>query len=197
MEGTSLIVLAGGKSSRMKTNKAFLPIGNASLIETIIHKLEDLFQEVIVVTNDAPLYSHLKVRIVNDIIPEQGPLSGIHAGLIASKFNYSFVLACDMPFVNAALSSYLVSQIEGYDVVVPVISGFYETNCAVYSKNCIPHIESNLQRSIRKVMDFYRNVKVLPVYEKELSRYCKVDQAFFNLNTPHDYKLAQKFFTNS
>ncbi|HHU33458.1 MAG: molybdenum cofactor guanylyltransferase [Zhaonellaceae bacterium] len=192
MEGTSLIVLAGGKSSRMKTNKAFLPIGNAPLIETIIHKLRDSFQEIIVVTNDAPLYSHLKVRTITDIIPKQGPLSGIHAGLIASKFNYSFILACDMPFVNAPLSSYLVRQAEGCDVVVPVISGFYETTCAVYSKNCLPYIESNLKRGVRKVLDFYRNVKVLAVYEKELSRYCKVDQAFLNLNTPHDYKLAQR-----
>lgn len=192
MERTSLIILAGGKSSRMKTNKAFLPINGTPLIESIIHKLRNSFLEVIVVTNDVPLYSHLKARIVTDIIPGCGPLSGIHAGLTVSNCNYSFVLACDMPFVDPRLAKYLVSLTPGYDVVVPVVKGFYETSCAIYAKSSIPHIESNLNRGIRKVIDFYRDVKILPVYEKELSKYCKVDQAFINLNTPHDYKLAQR-----
>lgn len=52
MENTSLVVLVGGKSSRVKSNKAFLPPNNTPLSATIIHQLQDLFQEVVVVTND-------------------------------------------------------------------------------------------------------------------------------------------------
>lgn len=192
MERTSMIVLAGGKSSRMKTNKAFLPFKNTPLIETIINKLRDSFFEVIVVTNTVSLYSHLKARIVSDIIPECGPLSGIHAGLMASTCHYNFVLACDMPFVDVELVQYLISLAPGYDVVVPVVGGFYETSSAIYAKSCIPYIEAHLKRGSHKVINLYSDVKTLPVYEKELSHYCKVDQAFLNLNTPHDYLLAQR-----
>lgn len=192
MMKAGLVILAGGKSSRMKTNKAFLPINNTSLIEIIINKLSSLFLEVIIVSNDVPSYSHLKAKIVPDIIPNRGPLSGIHAGLVNSNYNLNFVVACDMPFVSARLADYLISQANGYDVVVPVVNGYYQTNCAAYAKSCIPYIEDNLEQENRKVICLYSQVKTLPVYEKEVSKYCRVDQAFLNLNTPRDYKLAQK-----
>lgn len=192
MKKSSLIVLAGGKSSRMKTNKAFLPINNTSLIETIINKLSNQFQQVIVVSNDIPSYSHLKAKIVPDIIPNCGPLSGIHAGLVKSNYSLSFVVACDMPFVSINLANHLISLANGFDVVVPIVKENYEALCAVYAKSCIPDIENNLEKGKRKVSSLYKQVKTLPVYEKELSKHCRVDQAFLNLNTPHDYRMAQR-----
>ncbi|AKX95016.1 putative molybdenum cofactor guanylyltransferase [Moorella thermoacetica] len=183
------IILAGGKSSRMGTNKALLPVGAKTMIETIISVLRPLFPEIIVVTNEPELYQHLEVRLVKDIIPAKGPLSGIHAGLSVSPYKYNFVVACDMPFIEPKLISYMVEHADGYDVVVPRAGEYLEPLHAVYSKNCIPFIEDCLKKNVTKIIAFYPEIRLYCLDVEVLRRFGDVTRMFFNLNTPAD--LAQ------
>src|SRR3954469_4803909 len=104
------IILSGGKSSRMGTNKALLKINEKTNIKRITDTLKVLFNDIILVTNDPEDYQFLGVKMVSDHYPGQGPLAGVHAGLLASPHETNFVVACDMPFVSVGLAELLVKK---------------------------------------------------------------------------------------
>lgn len=191
MVNASAIILSGGKSSRMKVNKAFVTIDNQPMIELVIKKLQPLFTEIIVVTNKPEDYSGLGVKTATDLVVGQGPLGGIQAGLIAATNQHSFVMACDMPFVEPALISYLVGESHDYDVVVPQIGDYFEPLHAVYSKNCLETIAACLDRGVHKVYAFYDQVNVKYVGLETLKNLVEPNKVFFNVNTPEDLTRAQ------
>jgi molybdopterin-guanine dinucleotide biosynthesis protein A len=92
------IILAGGKSSRFKANKALAMIESQRLIDRIVAVLASVFPKIILVTNTPEQYKMLGVQMVMDIIPKKGPLSGIHAGLISSPFDPAFRQV--LPFIT-------------------------------------------------------------------------------------------------
>ena len=92
-------VLAGGKSTRMGFDKQLLMADNRRLIERTVETLGNVFEDILLVTNTPALYERLPVRVCSDIYKGMGPLGGIHAALVNARSRYTYVLACDMPFV--------------------------------------------------------------------------------------------------
>ena len=182
------IILAGGKSRRMGSNKAFLKYGDTTFIEHQVMMLRKIFDEIILSANDENAYAGLKLAIVSDVIPEKGPLSGIYAGLSHARSSHAFVIACDMPFINEKLILYLKSQINGYDVVVPQTSRGLEPMHAFYSRNCIQPMHRCLEEGRLRIVDFFSEVKVKVVDEKEFAGLDASLQSLINLNTPDEYK---------
>lgn len=180
------VVLAGGFSSRMGRDKMLLTIENEPLLMRTVKELRSVADEIIVASNHTSRYNLDGVREVADIFPEVGPMGGLHAGLLASKYDAAFVTAGDMPYFTGRLAEYLVSRQAGHDVVVPRIGGQWEPLCAVYSRACIGPIEYCLRAGIRKVFRFYPLVRVLAVDENELAAVGLPADIFFNLNTPAD-----------
>ncbi|WP_432402938.1 molybdenum cofactor guanylyltransferase [Wukongibacter sp. M2B1] len=181
------IILAGGKNSRMNyKNKSFLNVKGKSFIEAILDEVSS-YREKIIVSNKPGLYNYLGVKIVKDIIPGHGPLSGIHAGLINAEYEHSLVLACDMPFVKKKLVDYLGELAEGYDAVVPKSGQHFQPLCAIYSKGCIEAIERCLKNNIYKIIDIYPKIKVRYVNYDELKDFKDIEGIFRNINTPSDY----------
>jgi len=188
----SCIVLAGGESARIGTDKAFLKIGGKTLIEQILEKLLRIGDDVIVVTNSPERYNHLGVRLVSDISPGKGALGGIYSGLKASKNEYSFVVACDMPFLNVNLIRYMTLLASGHDVVIPRVNGLLEPLHAIYSKRCIPSIERLLEKDDLKIVRFFSDVRVRYVEEEEINVLDPKHLSFFNINTLEDLEKARK-----
>jgi len=113
------IVLAGGRNARMGCDKSTLPWQSSDFLHTILHKLATVCTELIVVSNRPPLADLPDVRFVSDIIPQLGPLSGIHAGLTHATSQCAFITACDMPFLQPAAVSWMFSQMQDWDVIAP------------------------------------------------------------------------------
>jgi molybdopterin-guanine dinucleotide biosynthesis protein A len=179
------ILLAGGKSSRFHGNKALAEISSQRLIDMIVLKLREAFSTLILVTNTPGEYAGLDVEIVSDLI-QGGPLSGIHAGLIASPYSLNYVNGCDMPFVSGKLGAYLVRQAEpGDDAVVPFVQGYAEPLSAVYRKTCVPFIEASLLADKQKVTSFYDQIRVKYIYDEEIAAFGG-KKCFFNINTRED-----------
>lgn len=177
------IILAGGKSSRFKGNKAFAEISSQRLIERVVHVLKSVLPKVIIVTNTPEDYQISNAETVLDILPGRGPLGGIHAGLIASPYELNFVTACDMPFINKELVKYLVDQAAADDdAVVPVIGGYPEPLAAVYRRTCIKYIENVILADIYQVKSFYKFINVKYIPEEELLGFGG-EKLFFNINT--------------
>lgn len=177
------VILAGGKSSRMKFNKAFAPIGKTIVIDMIIEKFFALFDEVIIITNEPELFSNYPVKVHTDIFPYHGPVSGIHAGLSYASNDRIFVQGCDMPFVNPRVVEYMVGKLGHHDAVVPVIKSYLQPTSAVYRNSCLDLLTSCLEKKLLKLTRFFEDWDTLYLDEKELQAFGNLDKMFFNINT--------------
>ncbi|MEW6009099.1 MAG: molybdenum cofactor guanylyltransferase [Candidatus Omnitrophota bacterium] len=186
------IILAGGKSSRFGSDKAFIKIYGKPLIERQVKILKNIFKKIIIVTNNPGNYKFKKVKVVKDIIAGCGPLSGIHAGLVLSDSFYNFVVSCDMPNLSLDLIRYLISIKDGFDVVVPKLKNGFETLFAIYSKNCILPIYELLRGDNLRVTNFFDKVKLKKVNQEKIIKFGDTNILFMNINTRADLALARK-----
>ena len=189
------IILSGGKSSRMGTNKALLPFRQKTNIERIKDAVATLFDDIILVTNEPETYEFLGIKTVSDIYPGMGPLAGIHAGLSASKYEENVVVACDMPFVSADLAEVLIKNLKHVDAVVPIIGGRQHPLFAAYQKKVVPEIESSLKENRLRMADLLGKVEVRYLEGNELQAFAdgNLERIFFNMNHPEDYEHAKKW----
>ena len=184
------IVLAGGRSVRMGTDKTQLAWGRHTLLEQADSLLRGVTDEVLVVGNLEGTYCLQGVRQVKDRYAGRGPLGGIHAGLLAAKYEAAIVLSCDMPFVTAKLAAFLVAKSDGFAAVTPRCRGRIEPLCAVYARSCLAAIEDLLQAGENQVRQVFCKVNTCYVEEEALQLFGDANQLFFNLNTPQDWQEA-------
>ena len=189
---TGAIIMAGGKSSRMGTNKALLRLipGGPTLIERVAAAAR-LVGTLLVVTNTPEEYALLGLRMVPDAVKGAGPLAGLFSGLQASQHDYNLVLACDMPRLNPDLLAFMAAQPRDYDVLIPRwrdASGAeqLETMHAIYSRACLPIIEQRIQANKLRMISFFPAVRVRYIDEAELRSIDPELASFGNLNTPDD-----------
>ncbi len=186
------LVLLGGASRRMGQNKAILAVGGIPIIQRVIKALDPLCSETLLVGNDAEPYHHLGLPIIPDIQPNLGPLMGLYSGLLATKYELNFLLACDMPFASAALLNHLLALSNGYDVVIPRTKGGLHPLCAVYRRStCLPAIRASLDAHSRRVISFFDQVRVREVGPDELRMFDPDDISLMNVNTPEDLATAR------
>jgi molybdenum cofactor guanylyltransferase len=188
------IILSGGNSRRMGTNKALLPISEKPNIERMKDELYKNFEDMILVTNHQKVYEFLKIKMVSDHYPGKGPLAGIHAGLMAANHEVNLVVACDMPFVSAGLGAILVENLREYDAVVPIIGGTKHPLFAVYRKKIVEKIKSCLENDSLRMIHLLDNLNVLYMTEEDLQTFTKesLEQIFFNMNHPEEYEWAKR-----
>ena len=184
----TLIILAGGESSRMGRPKHLLPTPQGTLIDHFVKELSPMFTEVLVVGRNLTL-SRPGIRTVDDARPEQCPLVGIYSGLRAANTDLAFVLACDLPFIKPELVQYLLSCAHEVDIVVPVVEGYYEPLCAVYRRTAIPVAENILDAGGRKITKIYHHLRLHKVTEREIRKFDPDLASFVNLNTPKELRL--------
>jgi molybdopterin-guanine dinucleotide biosynthesis protein A len=186
------IILAGGKNSRMGTNKAFLEIDGTRLIDNILAVYQKIFSEIIIVANDPLSYTEFpETLIVTDIYKDKRALGGIYTGLFYATHDYSFVAACDMPFLNEDFIIYLTGQAGKHDIIVPKLSEGFQPLHAIYSRNCLPHIKKLLIADKLKIAGFYKEVRLLRIPEEKIKPFNKDGRLFLNVNTPEDLKTHQ------
>ena len=190
--GVTAVILAGGRSSRMKSNKALLPYSGELFIERIYRQLSARFHEVVLVTNTPELYRFLPCRTVTDVFPGMGSLAGIHAGLIHSDTPYVFAVACDMPHLNDNLIRDLVSRAADCDAVIPESEGGLEPLHAIYGKGCLPLMEKALSQGKSRIVDALDWEKVVVVRKENVAAIDPEFLSFRNINTPEEYFRFRK-----
>ena len=189
---TSGVILAGGRSSRMKFNKAFAEIGGRPVIHIIIDKFSKLFDETIIISNEPQFYEQLGLDIYPDVYPRMGPVSGIHSGLYHARYDTAFISGCDVPFINMELVEYMVNNLGDYDSVVPEIDSYLQPLSAVYSRKCLPVLTACLENNKVKLIRIFEelNAKVLPRHE--LEKFGIVEEIFLNVNDIEALNIATK-----
>lgn len=182
------IILAGGKSSRMGFDKQFLKINNKRLIDMMIEKLNKEFEEIIIVTNKPKEYRGYRQKILTDIIKNAGPLAGIYTGLKEAKFEYAFVIACDMPNIDIDYINYMKEIIDKYkvDVCITKVNGNIEPFHGFYSKKITESIREHLETEKRDIKSLVKKLNTYYVEENLVKRYSPSLDIFKNLNTRKD-----------
>ena len=187
-------VLTGGRSSRMGQDKALLPFGDDPLAVWVAKRVRQVCSDVSLV-GDAEKYAAWGFPVIEDVIPEQGPLGGIHAALAHSEARFTLVVGCDMPYLSPDFLRLLlrIAQETDAEAVVPESEEFeYEPLCAVYARSCLAPIEEALRGGQRKIKDVYRRLRLRAVPRAEWKPYDPEGRLFQNLNTPEDYEQARR-----
>ena len=187
LTGVTGVILAGGRSSRMGSNKALLPYRGGLFIEAIYRQLAALFPEVLLITNTPAQYDFLPCRKAGDIYPDMGALAGLHSGLYHSNTPHIFAVACDMPYLDDRLIRYLIGQRHKGDLVIPEGEGGVEPLHAVYAKGCLPHMEAALQGGRRRIVSFFDQVQLVTIESGISAVFDPGFRSFSNINTPDDY----------
>ncbi len=181
------IILAGGRAARMGgINKAFIEVGGERLIDRTLRVYRPLFREIIISTNSPLEYLEFDARIVTDIYRGKGPLGGIHAGLLHASCEQAFVSACDMPYLSEAFIRHMMEKIGDHDLAVPVTDRGCESLHAIYSRKCLPVIESQIERNALKVAHLFGKFKTLEIPGDEIRQFDPEGRLFANLNRPED-----------
>jgi len=183
------IILAGGRANRMGgINKAFIEVGGERLIDRTMRVYRALFGEIIISTNSPLEYLAFDARIVTDIHRGKGPLGGIHAGLLHATCEHAFVSACDMPYLSEDFIRYMMAQSDDHDMVVPVTDNGFESLHAIYSRKCLPFVESQIEKGELKVSHLFKKFKTLEIPVDEIRRFDPEGRLFANLNRPDDLR---------
>lgn len=192
-KGVTGIVLAGGKSRRMGTEKGMLKLGSKHMIEYSIEVLEGICNQILIIEN-SDTYNFLGYEVIADIIPKSGPMGGIYTGLLNSNNDLNLLLSCDMPFIHPDLLKDLVKSSSGFDIVVPWHGGQnFEPMCAFYHKNSMKVFYEFIQRQNFKIPDTFEQLKTHKfLFHSNLNYY--TGDLFFNVNSKEEFEqLKNKF----
>ncbi len=172
----------------MGVNKAFLPIDGIRLIEKTLNIYRQIFNEIIIVTNDPLAYIEFAyAAIVTDIYKGKGSATGIYTGLFYAKNSYAFVSACDMPFLNKDFILYMIDQRGRYDIIVPELPEGFQPLHALYSRNCLLGMKRMIDTMNElKITGFSKEVRILPITEENTKPFNKDGRLFLNLKTAKD-----------
>lgn len=187
------ILLAGGQSRRMGSNKALLPLPGAerqTFVEHLSAMLATFCSEVILVARDAEqaaAYTCAHGRILTDAIPDVGPLMGLYSGLRAITASHALVIAVDMPFVQPAVVRFLLVQPLDDALLVPVVASFPQVLFAVYPRSLLATIEERLQAGRRDPRSLLAVAKVRMIDEAQLRAVDPQLRSFVNINTPDEF----------
>lgn len=188
MINMTLAILAGGKSSRMGKDKAFLKYKDKSFIENIINK-GNKFQEILIISNNKKDYEKFNIKIVEDIYKDKGPIGGIHTALVNSKFNKVLCVACDMPLISEETLIKLSKEKGENEVIIPKINGRLQPLCGIYTKSLIDKIEEDIKNNRTKLIDNIKEFDFKILDKDELNK-----KDFININTPKDYSELEELY---
>lgn len=199
------IVLAGGASRRMGTDKAALKLGDRSVLDMIAGELSRITAQVYIATgsvNRKDLNS--KYIEVKDRYPGSGPLAGIQAGMLQSEADLYVVASCDIPLIRAELLSAMVQLIKmdldsGVQALVPQIKGQIHPLAAVYHHSIIDVLEAQLREDRRRVRDVLSKLSVRYITESDLETItgipvAQIEEMFMNMNETQDYEQVKQIF---
>ena len=180
------IILAGGKSSRMGTDKGFMILNDLSFMSRIIKVIKPLVSDLIIVSNDKK-YDVFNLKRIDDMIENSGPLAGLYSGLYHSKTKYNLVLSCDVPLINSAVIKILLDECDDqFDVIQLESNGETIPLVALYKKDCMHLIFELLQNNEKRLRYAVEQFKTKTIsVNNELREYVR------NINTPEQLREIQ------
>ncbi len=190
------IILAGGKSSRMGTDKGLLELCGMPLISYAIRVLSGICSSIMI-SSSSEAYNSFGYEVVADEYEGIGPMGGIYSALQKSKTDQNLVLSCDLPFVPPMLLKYILENCSGYDVAVPWQGNqHYEPLCGFYHLSVRDKMSDFILHNNYKLPDLFYEIKINKlIINEERDFYSK--NIFLNVNSKHDLATAENLMNSS
>lgn len=187
-------VLAGGKSTRMGSDKAFLELNGKTLLQRALQTARAITPEAMIVGERARFSRFAPV--VEDIFRNRGPLGAIHAALNVTATDLNLVLAVDLAFIKSKFLEFLFKRSQLAEnaaslVVVPRNGHGFQPLCAFYRKQFGNVAEQALKRGENKIDSLFQEIQITTIGEPEIVRAGFSPDIFQNLNTPEDLAKAE------
>jgi molybdopterin-guanine dinucleotide biosynthesis protein A len=185
-------VLAGGKSSRMGSDKSLLPWNGSTLLQQTKNMVQQVCEKVFVL-GPRDVYGSFG-ECIEDIYADCGPLGGIHAALTHATTAYSLITAVDTPFISPEFLAYMIKRALSSSAIVtsPRIGGAMQPTCAVFSRDFLKIAEEALKSGKYKLEPLFPREQTLVLNEADLSGFANLAEMFENLNTPQDFEQARR-----
>jgi molybdopterin-guanine dinucleotide biosynthesis protein A len=185
-------ILAGGRSTRMASDKAFLELGGQTLLARSLALARTATTDVRIVGDPGKFAAF--GTVVPDVFPGRGPLGGIHAALATSPTDTNLILGVDLPFLTSRFLEYLVAQAQSAEttVTVPSAGGHLHPLCGVYRQPFRAVAQRALSEGRNKVDALFSEVSVRFITEEELAAAGFDPSIFRNLNTAEEWERARQ-----
>ncbi|MFT5777218.1 MAG: molybdopterin-guanine dinucleotide biosynthesis protein A [Crocinitomicaceae bacterium] len=180
------IILAGGKSTRMGSDKGLVEFKGIPMIQHIIAEFKQLNLPIIIVANNEA-YSKFGVRLVTDLIKDKGPVGGIYTALTVSDTDVNVIVSCDVPFVKKELIVTLLNESKESEVTISSFEGREHPLIGVYKKSIVDVFKSNLDSNQLKLREVIKEVKTKVVEFSEPGMLVNAG-SFNNINTKKELK---------
>lgn len=183
------IILAGGESRRMGTDKALIRLSGKTLIEQTAHIFKRLFADTIIISKDPGRFKVAGCKELADRSGERGAMVGLLTALEASGTEFIFTAACDMPFLSEPLISLIVNNGRGFDVALPCSDGHAHPLHALYSRRCLKPMSESLERGEKSLKHFISSLpadRVRLISEEEIRAVDYERYSLLNMNTPEE-----------
>jgi molybdopterin-guanine dinucleotide biosynthesis protein A len=177
------IILAGGKSERMGSDKGLMKWKGRQFVEYSVATLMSFCSNIVISTNSSA-YSFLGLSIVKDEHQGIGPMGGIHAGLKASASEHNIILSCDMPLIDEEVISLLLGSAANHQAVIPVVDKRLFPVCAYYHSSVLPILEQEIEAGLHKTVLFLQRLR----FKELLITNPELQSKFFNINTIADFE---------
>ena len=190
LKNISLLIVSGGKSSRLGRDKRFIEVGGIGMLENILQKANsyDFAEKFLCVEGNLPSISRLSekygAKMIIDEIKEAGALSGITNGLKNIKSEWALAISSDMPFFEFEILKPLMGNLPSAQAIIPEVGGKRQMLAAFYKKNLAEVFSKELLSGQRKI---YAAIKKIPHEFIKIS----AEESFFNVNTRADLVLAR------
>lgn len=219
---TTAIILAGGRSSRMGSDKALLELGGLTVLERLIRELETVASRIVIAGGTKAVYERFGKEVVTDRYPGAGPLAGLHAGLESSTTRWNLAVACDTPFANRGLFRALLERAEAAEETAARVDrasgmaadapgGFAPTEAilartperahpllAAYRRSVLPGLEARLREGRLKMTAWTETLCTEYIEGEALANASglPLEWCTFNMNKPEDYEQARTWLAS-
>lgn len=179
------VILSGGKSTRMGSEKGLMDYHGKPMIQYAIDLIEPFCVDIVISANTA-VYLKFGYQIIPDLLPDIGPIGGIFSVMNMQKADSYFFISCDIPHASRKLAEELLKHIDKGDIIVPVHSdNKIEPLFAIYSSKVFPIVRNQIENEDYKLMDLLSLGNTY--YHKVSDDFLKENTGLFkNINTPRD-----------
>lgn len=182
---TNAAILCGGKSRRMGFDKAFIQINEQYLMYETIQTLSQIFQKILLITDNIEKFENIKVfnnyDIIQDIYIHKGPLAAISTALSYSPSEYTFCMACDMPQPNIKLIQNMYTLVPNNQVVLCGYKNQIHPLFAFYHQSCLEVFKKSIQENNLKIRNSFNQLQVSIYWMNKLE-----NESILNMNTPEE-----------
>lgn len=182
-------ILAGGKSSRMGTDKGLLLLNGKPIVQKIIDQLQPAVDKTVIVSNNAE-YEKFGLEVIADLITDVGPAGGIHAALSHTDSEQIFVVSCDMPYITTDAIQYMIEQASQSQITLPLNREKIEPLFGVYSKECLPLWQQLIEQGMIKLQEMVTHFELLKINIENNELFN--DLLFLNINDKNELQKALK-----